>query len=109
MKNFAVNLYEKFKATAFGRFVCNHPYMVGYMLVVLHLCITNQYRVYDMFKAKSTLSKLNQEYTFYQNKIQEDSLKLHNLKTDNNNLIKFAREAYRMKGDKEDVYVLMYK
>ena len=56
-----------------------------------------------------SISKLNDEYVYYQNKIQEDSIKLHNLKTDNQNLVRFAREVYGMKKDKEDVYIMRYK
>ena len=109
MKNLVAIAFDKFKNTTVGRFVCNHYYILGFILVGLHILITNQYNIYDMIKAKLTISKLNNEYSYYQNKIQEDSIKLYNLQTDNQNLIKFAREVYRMKGDKEDVYILMYK
>jgi len=41
------------------------------------------------------------------NKIEEDRRKLLELKTDNDNLEKFAREQYRMKKPDEDLYIVM--
>ena len=101
MKNIVLNFFKKVKNTAIGRFVCAHPYLVVFIGVMIHLFFFNQYTLYDMIKAKMSISKLNEEYEYYQNKIQEDSIKLHNLKTDNQNLVRFAREVYGMKKDKE--------
>lgn len=109
MKNIASYLFKKFQSTSIGRFVCAHPYLVVFIAVMIHLFFFNQYTLYDMIKAKMSISKLNEEYDYYQNKIQEDSIKLHNLRTDNQNLVKFAREVYGMKKDKEDVYIMRYK
>lgn len=109
MKNIVTKLFRKFQSTAIGRFVCAHPYLVVFVLVMIHTFCFNQYTLYDMIKAKMSISKLNDEYVYYQNKIQEDSIKLHNLKTDNQNLVRFAREVYGMKKDKEDVYIMRYK
>ena len=102
-------LFDKFKNTTVGMFVCQHPYWVLFFVVLIHTFFFNQYTLYDMIKAKMSISKLNAEYDYYQNKIQEDSIKLHNLKTDYQNLIKFAREVYGMKKDKEEVYIIRYK
>lgn len=109
MKNMFSYLFDKFKNTTVGMFVCQHPYWVLFFVVLIHTFFFNQYTLYDMIKAKMSISKLNAEYDYYQNKIQEDSIKLHNLKTDNQNLIKFAREVYGMKKDKEEVYIIRYK
>ncbi|MBO4244004.1 MAG: septum formation initiator family protein [Bacteroidales bacterium] len=106
MKNLVQVAWNKFKDSRFGGFVCQHPYLVLIIAVFFHLCVTNQYNLYDMIKAKFTISKLRTELDAYQTKIQEDSIKLHNLRTDNRNLVKFAREVYHMKSDKEDVFII---
>ena len=41
------------------------------------------------------------------NKIEVDKSKLKELKTDNHNLEKFAREQYRMKKADEDLYIIL--
>ena len=40
-------------------------------------------------------------------KIEIDKKKIHELKTDNDNLEKFAREQYRMKKADEDIYIVL--
>ena len=53
------------------------------------------------------LRRLQTDREYYQNKIDEESRKLRELKTDNHNLEKFAREQYRMKKPDEDLYIVL--
>lgn len=53
------------------------------------------------------LHKLKTDREYYINRIEEDRRKLHELKTDNHNLEKFAREQYRMKKPDEDIYIIL--
>jgi cell division protein FtsB len=53
------------------------------------------------------LRKLKSEKEYYVQRIEEDKRKLHELKTDNQNLEKFAREQYRMKKPDEDLYIIL--
>lgn len=46
---------------------------------------------------------------YYQDKIKSDSYKLQELRTDRENLEKFAREQYYMKKDDEDVFIVVDK
>jgi cell division protein DivIC len=62
---------------------------------------------YDQMKLKNEKAKLEIEKSFYTEKIAEDSLATLELKTDDKNLEKFARENYLMKKDNEDVFVIV--
>jgi cell division protein DivIC len=62
---------------------------------------------YDQLKLKNERAKLETEKAFYSNKIKEDTLALHDLKTNDKTLVKFARENYLMKKDNEDVFVIV--
>lgn len=53
------------------------------------------------------LRKLKSDKEYYTNKIEEDQSKLRELKTDNHNLEKFAREQYRMKKPDEDLFIVL--
>lgn len=53
------------------------------------------------------LRKLKQDREYYLKKIEEDRRKLNELKTDNDNLEKFAREQYRMKRKDEDLFIVV--
>ncbi|HEX2968790.1 MAG TPA: hypothetical protein VHO46_06760 [Bacteroidales bacterium] len=59
------------------------------------------------FREMKELRKLKSEKEYLTNKISEDKRKLHELKTDNKNLEKFAREQYRMKMPDEDLYIIL--
>jgi len=62
---------------------------------------------YDQLKLKNEKAKLDTEKQYYVEKINSDSMALHQLKTSPKNLEKFARENYIMKKDNEDVYVIV--
>ena len=109
MKSLFSRLYGKVEHYAVIRFVVHHPYWVMGIIVFIYVCFFNQYNLYDYRKAKLTISKLDAELEYYEAKKAEDSIKLYNLKTDNENLIKFAREQYMMKANNEDVYVIKTK
>lgn len=53
------------------------------------------------------LRKLKLDREYYIKKIEEDRRKLNELKTDNDNLEKFAREQYRMKRKDEDLFIVV--
>ena len=53
------------------------------------------------------LRKLKSDKEYYTNKIENDKNKLKELKTDNHNLEKFAREQYRMKKPDEDLFIVL--
>jgi len=53
------------------------------------------------------LRNLKTDREYYLKRIEYDKQKLHELKTDNRNLEKFAREHYRMKKKEEDLYIIL--
>ena len=50
---------------------------------------------------------MEKQKLYYIEKIKTDSARLYQLKTDNENLEKFAREQYLMKKDDEEVFVIV--
>lgn len=53
------------------------------------------------------LRQLENDREYYMERIEEDSRKLNELKTSDENLEKFAREEYFMKKDNEDIYIIV--
>jgi cell division protein FtsB len=49
---------------------------------------------------------MEKEKKYYLEKIKSDTKKLEELRTDRENLEKFAREQYLMKRDNEDVFIV---
>jgi cell division protein FtsB len=50
--------------------------------------------------------RLERDKMYYQGKIIEDRAKLEELKSDPENLEKFAREQYLMKKENEDIFII---
>ena len=59
------------------------------------------------YKELNHLYKLRKEKEFFIEKITTDRKKLYELKTNNQNLEKFAREQYKMKKPNEDLYITL--
>jgi cell division protein FtsB len=59
------------------------------------------------YKEIRELHKLRNDKEYYIQKIEVDKSKLRELKTDDQNLEKFAREQYQMKKPDEDLYIVL--
>ena len=58
-------------------------------------------------KLNREYKQLLQEQEYYQQKIKEDRKRINELKTNDENLEKFAREQYLMKRDNEDIFIIV--
>jgi len=71
------------------------------------LLVFDRNNLIDRYKYHIELKKLEAEKEYYLNRIDEDSKKLNELKTNDANLEKFAREQYLMKKPNEDIYLIV--
>lgn len=55
----------------------------------------------------SHIQKLEEQKDYYKERIEKDREKLIELRSDEEQLEKFAREEYLMKKDNEDVFVIL--
>jgi len=76
-------------------------------IFLLWLLFFDANNLISRIKERKELIKLKAEREYYIEKIESDSEKLRELRTDNENLEKFAREQYKMKRADEDVYVVI--
>ncbi len=84
-----------------------NKYLLTILIFLIWIILLDSNNLISRFKDMSELRRLQADREYYQNKIDEESRKLRELKTDNNNLEKFAREQYRMKKPDEDLYIVM--
>jgi cell division protein DivIC len=61
----------------------------------------------EQMKNLSILHQFEKDKLYYTNKIKEDSTRLTQLRTNTENLEKFAREQYLMKKQNEDVFIII--
>ena len=84
-----------------------NKYILTILLFLIWIILLDSNNLITRFREMRELRKLRIDREYYINKIEVDSRKLRELKTDNNNLEKFAREQYRMKKADEDLYIVL--
>jgi len=98
----------KFRAKKIFLFLKN-KFILTALIFFVWLLLFDSNNLVDRMHAIVTLRQLETDKEYYISKIIEDSTKLHELRTNNDNLEKFAREQYLMKKDNEDLFVIVDK
>jgi cell division protein DivIC len=87
--------------------ILRNKYILTGIIFILWLLLLDSNNLISVHKEMRNLKKLKSERDYYVQRIEEDKRKLYELKTDNRNLEKFAREQYRMKKPDEDLYIIL--
>jgi cell division protein FtsB len=66
----------------------------------------NDSNIFTRFGYDMEIRDLKNQIEYYHNKTQQDKRKLEELRSNKENIEKFARENYGMKKDNEDVFVI---
>jgi cell division protein FtsB len=84
-----------------------NKYILTIIIFLLWILLLDSNSLISRRKEMKNLRKLRADKEYYVQRIEEDKRKLHELKTDDRNLEKFAREQYRMKKADEDLYIVL--
>jgi cell division protein DivIC len=84
-----------------------NKYLLTIIIFIAWLLLLDSNNLISRYKEMKSLRKLKSDREYYVLRIEEDKRKLYELKTDNQNLEKFAREQYRMKKPDEDLYIIL--
>ena len=87
--------------------IFRNKYFLTISIFVIWLLLLDTNNLIERYRQVVELRKLKQNREYYIKKIEEDKRKLYELKTDNHNLEKFAREQYMMKRKDEDLYIVL--
>jgi cell division protein FtsB len=87
--------------------ILRNKYTLTIIIFVIWVLLFDSNNLISRIKEMKELQKLKADKEYYTKKIEEDRRKLHELKTDNHNLEKFAREQYHMKKADEDLYIVL--
>jgi len=102
----AIHFNRALSSMRFFRYLKN-KYLLSLLIFLLWLLFFDQNNLLERRKLNREYDQLLQEREYYLNKIEEDRKRIKELKTDNENLEKFAREQYLMKKDNEDIFVIV--
>jgi len=84
-----------------------NKYLLTIVIFAVWILLFDSNNLIARYKEMRELHKLRTDREYYIKRIESDKQKLHELKTDNDNLEKFAREQYRMKKPDEDIYIIL--
>ncbi len=84
-----------------------NKYLLTAIIFFVWLMLFDSNNLIARYKEMKELHKLRTDREYYTNRIELDRQKLHELKTDNHNLEKFAREQYHMKKPDEDLFIIL--
>jgi len=82
-------------------------YLLTIFVFAVWVLLFDNNNLIDRYHDMKNLRQLEQDREYYLNKIDEDTRKLNELKTNDENLEKFAREQYYMKKGDEDIFVIV--
>lgn len=87
--------------------VLRNKYILTLLIFIIWLILLDSNNLIARYKEMKNLRKLKSDREYFTKRIEEDKRKLYELRTDNQNLEKFAREQYRMKKPDEDLYIIL--
>jgi cell division protein FtsB len=89
--------------------IIRNKFLLTAVIFFAWIFIFDRNNLIDRYKYNKELKKLELEKEYYLERISEDSKKLNELKTSDENLEKFAREQYLMKKPDEDIFLIVEK
>ena len=87
--------------------VLRNRYMLTVVVFIIWISFFDNNNLIGRYRDMASLKQLKRDREYYSNRIYEDTRKLNELKTSNDNLEKFAREEYFMKRANEDIFVIV--
>jgi len=102
----AIKTARAFHQSKYGAMLRN-KYVLTTLIFLIWLLLFDQNNLNERRKNSSEYNQLLEEKDYYQKKIEEDRKRIQELKTNNENLEKFAREQYLMKKDNEDIFIIV--
>ena len=86
--------------------IFRNKYVLTLLVFIVWLLVFDRNNLIDRGKYLRALDEMETQKIYYIEKIRHDSARLYELKTDANNLEKFAREQYLMKKENEEIFVI---
>jgi len=101
-----IRMGKTFYRSRYGQMLRN-KYVLTSVLFVLWMLMFDQNNLNERRKNNRDYNQLLREKEYFQKKIEENRKRIQELKTNNDNLEKFAREQYLMKKDNEDIFIIV--
>ena len=85
-----------------------NKYIVSLLVFFVWLLFFDQNNLVDRYISMRDIRQLEKDKKYFRMRIMEDSIRMNELRTDNENLEKFAREQYLMKRENEEIFIIEF-
>ena len=86
-----------------------NKYVLTLLVFFVWILFFDQNNLVTRFTSQRQISQLESDIQYFRDRIRQDSIRMNELKTDNENLEKFAREQYLMKRENEDIFIIEFE
>ncbi len=86
-----------------------NKFVLTSLIFLIWILLFDSNNILDRMKDLRNLKQLERDRVYYLEQIKTDSARLQELRTNDKNLEKFAREQYLMKKDSEDIFIVIDK
>lgn len=83
--------------------------MLSLLLIFVWIMFFDANNLLERYSMMREIHRMEINKDYFRERIIADSIRMKELKTDRDNLEKFAREQYLMKKDDEDIFVIIYE
>lgn len=84
-----------------------NKYIIALFLFIVWITFIDENRLIDRIEAMKEVSNLEEQNNYYRSQVEENNKRLNELRTNKENLERFAREQYLMKKPNEDIFVMV--
>lgn len=92
------------KAINVGKVIIRNKYILATATFLIWMTFLDENSFLQSFKYSNEITKLKMEIAYYKKDLERCKEQSYQLKSDRENLEKFAREQYFMKKSNEDIY-----
>lgn len=86
-----------------------NKYSITLMVFLVYMLFFDQNDALSLIEIRGEINELEQNRTYYQERIKETERDLTDLLTNDENLERYAREKYLMKKENEEIFVIVDK
>lgn len=90
----------------YQKFLAN-KYVLATTVFLVWMLFLDTNNLIDRYRNLNYINKLEEQKSYYKKRIEEDTEKLNELRSNKSKLEKFAREQYLMKNPDEDIFIIL--
>ncbi len=83
-----------------------NKYILALLVFFIWIMFFDQNNLVDRYMSQRHIRQLEKDKLYFRERIKQDSTRMNELRTNNDNLEKFAREQYLMKRENEEIFII---